>query len=78
MSGLFVYCQSLIIPVQALYVAPRRERASDIAKRIKNPTWWTHCILFICCVSITQDASDAQGTNHPQDINNAQNTDDHQ
>jgi len=78
MFGLFVCWQSLMIPVQALYVAPRRERASDMAKRIKNPTWWTRCILFICCVSIPQDASGPQGTNHPKGINNAQNTGGHQ
>jgi hypothetical protein len=36
---------------------------SGIAKRIKNPTWWTRCILFICCVSIPQDVNDAQDTN---------------
>jgi len=78
MSGLFVYCQSLIIAVETLYVAPRPERVSDKAKRIKNPTWWKRCILFICCVSIPQDASDAQGTNHSQDTNNAQDTGDHQ
>jgi hypothetical protein len=45
-----------------------------MAKRIKNPTGWTRCILFICCVSIPQDANDAQDTNHPQDTNNAQDT----
>jgi hypothetical protein len=78
MSGLFVYCQSPMISVQALYVAPRPERASDIAKRIKNPTWWTRCILLICCVSIPPDVNDARDTNHPQDPNNAQDTGDHQ
>jgi hypothetical protein len=51
-----------MISVQALYVAPRPERASDMAKRIKNPTWCTRCILFICCVSIPEDANDAQDT----------------
>ena len=60
--GFFVYCQGLMISVQALYVARRRERPSDMAKRIKNPTWWNRCILFICCVSIPQDANDAQDT----------------
>jgi len=67
-----------MIPVQALYVAPRQERVSDKAKRIKNPTRWKRCILFICCLPISQDANDAQGTNHPQDTNNAQNTGGHQ
>jgi len=73
-----------MISVQALYVAPRPERINDRAKRIKNPTRWTRCILFICCVSIRQDACDAQDTNHsqdtshPQDTNNAQNTSSHQ
>ncbi|OJA14730.1 hypothetical protein AZE42_12705 [Rhizopogon vesiculosus] len=37
---------------QALYVAPRQERLSDRVKRIKNPTWWARCVLFICCVSV--------------------------
>ena len=34
-----------------------RNRAcdSDIAKRIKNPTWWAR--YTICCVSIPQDAN---------------------
>ena len=67
-----------MISVQALFVAPRPKRASSIAKRTKNLTWWTRCILFICCVSIPQDASDAQDTNHPQDTNNAQNASGHQ
>jgi len=49
-----------------------------MAKRIKNPTWWNRCILFICCVPISQDANDAQDTNHPHDTNNAQDTGDHQ
>ncbi|OAX32811.1 hypothetical protein K503DRAFT_804916, partial [Rhizopogon vinicolor AM-OR11-026] len=37
---------------QALYVAPRQEPVGDQVKRIKNPTWWTRCVLFICCVSV--------------------------
>ncbi|OJA10477.1 hypothetical protein AZE42_09336, partial [Rhizopogon vesiculosus] len=37
---------------QALFVAPRQEPVSDQVKRIKNPTWWTRCVLFICCVSV--------------------------
>jgi len=49
-----------MISVQALYVARRQERVSDMAKRIKNPTWWNRCILFICCVSIPQDANNGQ------------------
>jgi hypothetical protein len=44
-------CTSSVTPVQALYVARRPERTSEQATRIKNPTWWTRCILFICCVS---------------------------
>ena len=51
-----------MISFQALYVARRRERPSDMAKRIKNPTWWNRCILFICCVSIPPDANDGQDT----------------
>jgi len=78
MSDLFVCCQSVMISVQALYVARRPERPSDIAKRIKNPTWWTRCILFICCVSIPPDPDDAQDTNYHQDTNDAQNTGGHQ
>ncbi|OJA11537.1 hypothetical protein AZE42_09866 [Rhizopogon vesiculosus] len=37
---------------QALYVAPRQEPISERVKRITNPTWWTRCVLFICCVSV--------------------------
>ncbi|OJA21073.1 hypothetical protein AZE42_09130 [Rhizopogon vesiculosus] len=37
---------------QALYVAPWQEPVSDRVKRITNPTWWTRCVLFICCVSV--------------------------
>jgi len=58
----FVYCQSLMISIQTLYVGRRQESATDKAKRIKNPTWWNRCILFICCVSIPQDAHDGQNT----------------
>jgi hypothetical protein len=78
MSVLFVYRQSLMISVQALYVAPRPKSTSDMAKRIKNPTWWTRCILFICCVYIPQNANDAQDTNDAQGTNNAQSTGGHQ
>ncbi|KAG2365397.1 hypothetical protein BDR07DRAFT_1398995 [Suillus spraguei] len=42
---------------QALYVARRPERASDKAKRIKDPSRWTRFVLFICCVS-TQHTTD--------------------
>src|SRR5437588_288522 len=38
--------------VQALYVAPRQEPVSERVKRIKNPTRWTRCVLFICSVSL--------------------------
>jgi hypothetical protein len=64
--SLFVSYQSLMISIQALYVAPRLERANGIAKRIKNPTQWTRCILFICCVSIPPDADDARDTGDHQ------------
>jgi len=78
LSCLFLYFQRSMVSFQALFVAPRPKRVSSIVKRIKNPTWWTRCVLFICCVSIPHDASDAQDTNHPQDPNNAQDTGDHQ
>ncbi|KAJ8587150.1 hypothetical protein M405DRAFT_822039 [Rhizopogon salebrosus TDB-379] len=42
---------ALVRDKQSLYVAPRQERFGDRAQRIKNPTWWTRCILVICCVS---------------------------
>ncbi|KAJ8583333.1 WD40 repeat-like protein [Rhizopogon salebrosus TDB-379] len=42
---------------QALYVAPPRESLSEKAKRIKNPTWWIRCVLFIICVSPPNTAS---------------------
>lgn len=44
---------------KALYVARRPERASDKAKRIKNPSRWTRFVLFICCVS-TQHTTDGR------------------
>ena len=72
MSGLFVYCQSPMISVQTLFVAPRPKRASSIAKRIKNPTRWTRCILFICCVSIPPDTDDIRDTNNAQDTSGHQ------
>ncbi|OJA11538.1 hypothetical protein AZE42_09864 [Rhizopogon vesiculosus] len=37
---------------QALYVSPRQEPVSERVKGITNPTWWTRCVLFICCVSV--------------------------
>ncbi|OJA21076.1 hypothetical protein AZE42_09133 [Rhizopogon vesiculosus] len=37
---------------EALFVARRPEQMSDKVKRIKNTTWWTRCILFLCCVSV--------------------------
>ncbi|KAJ8587074.1 WD40 repeat-like protein [Rhizopogon salebrosus TDB-379] len=43
---------------QALYVTRRPERVSDQAKRIKDPTWRTRCILFICCI-FARDANGA-------------------
>jgi hypothetical protein len=46
-----------IFSVQALYVAPPRESLSEKAKRIKNPTWWIRCVLFIICVSPPDTAS---------------------
>jgi hypothetical protein len=48
-----------VTSVQALFVARRQERTSEQATRIENPTWWTRCILFICCVS-TQRAEGHQ------------------
>ncbi|OJA12570.1 hypothetical protein AZE42_13024 [Rhizopogon vesiculosus] len=63
--------------VQALFVARRPERVSDMVKRIKNPTWRTRCILFICCISIPQDTNDTQVTNNAQGTNGTQNTRDH-
>jgi len=41
-----------ITSAQALFVARRPDQMSDKVKRIKNPTWWTRCILFFCCVSV--------------------------
>ncbi|OAX32734.1 hypothetical protein K503DRAFT_776352 [Rhizopogon vinicolor AM-OR11-026] len=38
---------------QALHVAPRQEPVSERVKRIKDPTWWTRCVLFICCASVS-------------------------
>ncbi|OAX40414.1 hypothetical protein K503DRAFT_620527 [Rhizopogon vinicolor AM-OR11-026] len=46
---------------QALYVAPRQEPVSERAKHIKNPTWWTRCILFICCVSVPSTDTNGHG-----------------
>ncbi|KAG1871373.1 hypothetical protein DFJ58DRAFT_763586 [Suillus subalutaceus] len=43
---------------KALYTARRPERASDKAKRIKNPKWWARIVLFLCC------ASPSTGDNH--------------
>ncbi|KAG2341135.1 WD40 repeat-like protein [Suillus weaverae] len=42
---------------KALYTARRPERASDKAKRIKNPKWWARVVLFLCCVSPSTDDS---------------------
>ncbi|OJA12174.1 hypothetical protein AZE42_05963 [Rhizopogon vesiculosus] len=44
---------------QILHDAPWSGRPSDQAKRIKNPTWWTRCVLFICCAS-AQDINGRQ------------------
>ncbi|KAG2344619.1 WD40 repeat-like protein [Suillus weaverae] len=33
---------------KALYTAQRQERASDKARRIKNPKWWARVVLFLC------------------------------
>ncbi|OAX38462.1 hypothetical protein K503DRAFT_800435 [Rhizopogon vinicolor AM-OR11-026] len=35
---------------EALYVSPQPKRVSEQVKRIRKPTWWACCILFICCV----------------------------
>ncbi|KAG2039703.1 hypothetical protein BDR03DRAFT_950957 [Suillus americanus] len=40
---------------KALYTARRPERASDKAKRIKNPKWWARVVLFLCCASPSTD-----------------------
>ncbi|KAG1844346.1 hypothetical protein DFJ58DRAFT_802940 [Suillus subalutaceus] len=42
---------------KALYTARRPERASDKAKRIKNPKWWVRVVLFLCCASPSTDGS---------------------
>ncbi|KAG2341060.1 WD40 repeat-like protein [Suillus weaverae] len=42
---------------KALYTARRPERASDKAKRIKNPKWWARVVLFLCCASPSTDDS---------------------
>ncbi|OJA11286.1 hypothetical protein AZE42_05692 [Rhizopogon vesiculosus] len=59
---------------QALYVARRPEPVSEQVKRTKKLTWWSRCILFICCVSTagvgtdgTHDSSGAQGSGAVQD-----------
>ncbi|OAX36794.1 hypothetical protein K503DRAFT_801738 [Rhizopogon vinicolor AM-OR11-026] len=44
---------------QTLHDAPWLGRSSDQAKRIKNPTWWTRCVLCICCAS-AQDINGMQ------------------
>lgn len=54
------WSSSSMISIQALFVARRQERISDRVKRIKNPTWWARCILFICCVPVTPDTGDHQ------------------
>lgn len=64
-----------MIFVQTLFVAGRPERISDMVKRIKNPTWWTRCVLFICCVSIPHDGQD---TPDGQATGGAQGSGDHQ
>ncbi|KAG1735971.1 hypothetical protein EDB19DRAFT_1055983 [Suillus lakei] len=42
---------------KALYTARRTKRASDEAKRVKNPAWWARVVLFICCASPSTDDS---------------------
>jgi len=43
---------------QPLYVAPPQpEKASERAKRIKNPTRWMRFIFFILCVRRTKEQS---------------------
>ncbi|KAG1901955.1 uncharacterized protein F5891DRAFT_1172365 [Suillus fuscotomentosus] len=40
---------------KALYVARLPERASDKAKRVDNSKWWARVVLFLCCVSPSND-----------------------
>ncbi|KAG1854319.1 hypothetical protein C8R48DRAFT_763687 [Suillus tomentosus] len=40
---------------KALYVARRPERASDKAKRVDTSKWWARVVLFLCCVSPSND-----------------------
>ncbi|KAG1895698.1 uncharacterized protein F5891DRAFT_1193869 [Suillus fuscotomentosus] len=40
---------------KALYIAWQPERASDKAKRVDNSKWWAHVMLFLCCVSPSND-----------------------
>jgi hypothetical protein len=49
--GFSLDCTSSVTSVQALYVAGRPKHTSEQVTRVENPTWWTHYILFICCVS---------------------------
>ncbi|OAX31651.1 hypothetical protein K503DRAFT_61829 [Rhizopogon vinicolor AM-OR11-026] len=48
----FSITESPMTSAQALFVARRPEQTSDKVQRITNPTWWTRCILFFCCVSV--------------------------
>ncbi|KAG1854356.1 hypothetical protein C8R48DRAFT_763706 [Suillus tomentosus] len=40
---------------KALYVARPPERASDKAKRVDNSKWWARVVLFLCCLSPSND-----------------------
>ncbi|KAG1901918.1 WD40-repeat-containing domain protein [Suillus fuscotomentosus] len=42
---------------KALYVARPPERASDKAKRVDTSKWWARVVLFLCCVSPSNDGS---------------------
>ncbi|KAG1893568.1 uncharacterized protein F5891DRAFT_1196195 [Suillus fuscotomentosus] len=40
---------------KALYVARPPKRASDKAKCVDNSKWWARVVLFLCCVSPSND-----------------------
>ncbi|KAG2082778.1 uncharacterized protein F5147DRAFT_783172 [Suillus discolor] len=40
---------------KALYVTRPPERASDKAKRVDTSKWWARVVLFLCCLSPSND-----------------------
>ncbi|KAG2346304.1 WD40 repeat-like protein [Suillus weaverae] len=50
----------------ALYTARRPERASDRAKRIKNPKWWARVVLFLCLMRSPGEEIQPLRQNPPQ------------